>query len=43
MKVEVKGINLFYEAYGSGIPIIFLHGYPLNHTIWNHRVAPPAL
>lgn len=21
MKVEVKGINLFYEAYGSGIPL----------------------
>ena len=27
-------IKLYYEEYGKAKPIIFLHGYPLDHTIW---------
>lgn len=27
-------ISLFYEEMGTGLPVIFLHGYPLNHLIW---------
>lgn len=27
-------IPLYYEEKGTGLPIIFLHGYPLNHQIW---------
>jgi pimeloyl-ACP methyl ester carboxylesterase len=34
-----KGLNvavkLFYERYGSGLPVVCLHGYPLDHSIWN--------
>lgn len=28
-------VNLFYEEIGFGFPVILLHGYPLDHTIWN--------
>ena len=38
MKVQVNSINLFYEEYGQGVPIILLHGFPLNHLIWNDVV-----
>ena len=27
-------INLYYEEHGSGIPIIFLHGFTLDHRVW---------
>jgi 3-oxoadipate enol-lactonase len=26
--------KLFFKEFGSGLPIVFLHGYPLDHTIW---------
>ena len=27
-------IDLFYFEQGEGIPLVFLHGYPLDHRIW---------
>jgi len=27
-------INLHYSVIGSGMPMVFLHGFPLDHTIW---------
>lgn len=35
MKIDINGIRLFYADQGSGCPILFLHGFPLDHTIWN--------
>jgi len=32
---ESETVKLWYEEAGKGIPFIFLHGYPLNHTIWH--------
>jgi len=26
--------KLYFEEYGMGLPLMFLHGYPLDHTIW---------
>ena len=31
-------VNLFYEEFGTGIPVTLLHGYPLDHTIWMELV-----
>jgi 3-oxoadipate enol-lactonase len=28
-------VELSFEKFGEGIPIILLHGYPLNRSIWN--------
>lgn len=33
-----KPIILSYEIMGEGLPIIFLHGYPLNRMIWSPLV-----
>jgi pimeloyl-ACP methyl ester carboxylesterase len=26
--------NLFFEQYGKGRPLIFIHGFPMHHGIW---------
>jgi pimeloyl-ACP methyl ester carboxylesterase len=33
--VEVNGISLAYERRGNGAPLVLIHGYPLDHNIWN--------
>ena len=30
----METVKLFLKEFGSGKPIIFIHGYPLDHTIW---------
>jgi pimeloyl-ACP methyl ester carboxylesterase len=48
----VRGIEMAYEDVGSGPPIILLHGYPFNRSMWreeadslstNYRVIIPDL
>jgi non-heme chloroperoxidase len=31
-------INLYYEDYGSGAPVILIHGYPLSGRAWDKQV-----
>lgn len=38
-KVNVDGINIAYVHQGRGAPLVLIHGYPLDHTIWD-EVAP---
>jgi 3-oxoadipate enol-lactonase len=33
-KTYLKGITIAYERLGRGTPFVLLHGYPLDHTIW---------
>ena len=28
----VGGVELRYEDFGNGLPILFVHGFPLDHT-----------
>jgi pimeloyl-ACP methyl ester carboxylesterase len=37
-KVMVNGLSLAYERHGHGIPLVLLHGYPLDHRIWGEVV-----
>lgn len=37
-KVSINNISLAYERRGKGTPLVLLHGYPLDHTIWNEVV-----
>lgn len=30
-----KMVSLVFQEFGEGIPVVFLHGFALNHTIWN--------
>lgn len=36
--IHVNGIQLAYERRGSGNPMVLLHGYPLDHRIWDDVV-----
>jgi pimeloyl-ACP methyl ester carboxylesterase len=34
-KIQTNNIILAYERFGNGSPLMLIHGYPLDHTIWN--------
>lgn len=34
MKVQVNGITVSYGDRGAGLPLVFLHAFPLNRTMW---------
>ena len=40
MEVLVKSIPVYYEEYGTGIPILMLHGMPGDNTGWIAGVEP---
>jgi pimeloyl-ACP methyl ester carboxylesterase len=33
--INVNGIRLAYTRRGTGTPLLLIHGYPLDHTIWD--------
>lgn len=37
-KENSNDISLYYEDHGSGQPIILIHGWPLNHRMWDLQV-----
>ncbi|HEX5647708.1 MAG TPA: alpha/beta fold hydrolase [Nitrospira sp.] len=34
VKAPVNGITLAYDDRGAGLPLVFLHAFPLNRTMW---------
>jgi 3-oxoadipate enol-lactonase len=51
-KIHVRGIDIGYDEVGSGTPVVLLHGFPFNRTMWDeqfealrarHRVIAPDL
>lgn len=38
MFMNVNGIQMAYTDEGSGFPLIFLHGFPLNRGSWSNQV-----
>jgi pimeloyl-ACP methyl ester carboxylesterase len=34
-KVVINGIKLAYARRGKGMPLVLLHGYPLDHHLWD--------
>jgi len=32
--INILPVELFYEEQGTGLPVILLHGFPYNHTVW---------
>ncbi len=34
MRIKLLDFNMAYSEAGSGIPLLFIHGYPLNKDIW---------
>jgi non-heme chloroperoxidase len=37
-KENTGDIELFYEDYGSGRPVVLIHGWPLSHRSWEKQV-----
>jgi pimeloyl-ACP methyl ester carboxylesterase len=31
---EVNGVKIYYEVYGEGEPLVLLHGFYMNHEMW---------
>jgi 3-oxoadipate enol-lactonase len=38
VKATINGINLAYSDQGQGQPIVFLHAFPLNRSMWEPQV-----
>jgi pimeloyl-ACP methyl ester carboxylesterase len=34
MKAHINGMTMGYDDRGSGLPIVFLHAFPLNRSMW---------
>jgi pimeloyl-ACP methyl ester carboxylesterase len=30
--------NIYFEISGKGLPLVFIHGFSLDHTMWNEQV-----
>lgn len=37
--IQIDDVQLWYDSAGSGSPIIFVHGYPFNRSLWSDQVA----
>ena len=35
--LHLRAARIAYEDMGSGDPIVFIHGHPFNHTMWNDQ------
>jgi 3-oxoadipate enol-lactonase len=42
MKATINNIAIDYRDEGAGEPVIFLHAFPLNQTMWDEQVAALA-
>lgn len=40
--IQVRDTETYYEEYGAGQPIVFLHGAGSDHRIWAERARPLA-
>ncbi len=38
-RATVNGIEIAYTDEGAGVPVVFIHGYPLNRTMWEPQVS----
>ena len=39
MNVQVNGFSMAYTSAGSGLPVVFVHGYPLSRRIWEPQAS----
>ncbi len=40
MKISIDDITINYFTYGSiqGLPVVFIHGFPFNHNMWEPQL-----
>ena len=39
MFCDTKGIRLAYDEQGTGLPLVFLHAFPLNRSMWTPQTT----
>jgi pimeloyl-ACP methyl ester carboxylesterase len=39
MRIDIEGIGLWVEVRGDGTPVVFIHGFPHDHTLWRNQLA----
>jgi pimeloyl-ACP methyl ester carboxylesterase len=39
MKAIINGIEIDYRDEGAGVPVIFIHAFPLNQRMWDDQVS----
>jgi YbgC/YbaW family acyl-CoA thioester hydrolase len=39
LRVSVVGADLAVEVRGEGAPILFIHGFPFDRSVWRHQLA----
>lgn len=39
MKTKINGITMAYDDRGDGLPLVFLHAFPLNRSMWQPQEA----
>lgn len=32
-------VNLFYQDWGAGAPVVLIHGWPLSHEMWEYQLT----
>jgi 3-oxoadipate enol-lactonase len=37
MKTQIHGMTIGYNDRGAGMPLVFLHAFPLNRTMWERQ------
>jgi 3-oxoadipate enol-lactonase len=38
MQISLRDLTMEYDEKGSGVPVIFIHGYPLNRRMWEPQL-----
>lgn len=38
MQLTVNGFSMAYTEAGQGVPLLFVHGFPLNRTLWQPQL-----
>src|SRR5881398_1176066 len=39
IRVSVGDVELAVEVRGDGVPVLFVHGFPFDRTVWRHQLA----
>lgn len=39
MQIAIGGVRIGYDQDGSGPPVVLIHGFPVNRTMWRPQVA----
>ena len=37
--LSIKGVKIAYEESGEGLPVVFIHGFPLSRRMWTPQIS----